>query len=229
MRKTIGFLLAIAFLFALPLQCRALGLKRVHVEEKMICLTFDDGPHPRYTREILDILATYDIKATFFMIGENAGYYAETAKMVAEQGHEIGNHSMTHPKFSTLEPEKLEEEIRRAEEAIQLHTGVKTTLFRPPQGYLTAESEQQILELGYTPVLWSVDPRDWESGEVSAIAESVRKKASSGDIILFHDYVSGKYKTASALKKIIPHLLDAGYRFVTVSELMNYQEEVAKG
>ena len=160
--------------------------------KKNIALTFDDGPHPVHTPEILDILAEYGIKATFFVIGENATWYGDLVKTEYESGHEIGNHTYSHHmNLKKLSYDGICAEIENAENVI----------------YENIEC-------------WSVDTRDWAHTPTDEIVKNVLSSVKEGDIILFHDYVSGESPTPAALKQIIPTLLDEGYNFVTVSELM---------
>ena len=102
--------------------------------KKLIALTFDDGPHPRYTNQILDVLGAYGVKATFFEVGENVRYYSETAQRVAREGHEVGNHTNTHPHLKGIDSASLRREVELCDNAIESVTGKKTKLFRPPEG-----------------------------------------------------------------------------------------------
>lgn len=187
---------------------------------KKIALTFDDGPHPRYTIQILDILAEYGIKATFFEVGENVIYYPEAARRVATEGHEIGNHTYTHPHIKNLNEDQLREETKMCESAIIEITGIKPKIFRPPEGVVDSAVKTWADRNGYSVVLWSVDTRDWAGTAVAEIVKNVDNNVKPGSIILMHDYVSRRSHTIEALKQIIPLLLNKGYQFVTVSELM---------
>ena len=193
---------------------------RCNNTEKAIALTFDDGPHPKYTPRILDILDKYDIKATFFFIGQNIVYYRDTAKMVYERGHEIGNHTYDHTIISKCSPEKVEEEISENDRMITSINGIGSSLFRPPQGSYRKSDLDIINKLGYRTVLWSLDTEDWKHTSPERIYRYVTGNIKDGDIILFHDYISGENTTIPALEILIPELLREGYRFVTVSELI---------
>ena len=191
-----------------------------HTDEKVVALTFDDGPHPRYTKEILQILDEYGIRATFFMIGENISYYPETAKMVVDAGHEIGNHTDTHPCIRNIGSHSIIEEMRIAEQKIIELTGEKPILFRPPEG-LCSRSICEVAEtMDYSVILWTVDTRDWAGTRADVITRGVMKRVRGGDILLFHDYVSHKSQTVEALRQVIPALKAQGYTFTTVSELL---------
>ena len=187
-------------------------------DEKKIALTFDDGPHPKYTEEILSVLEKYGVKATFFAIGENITYYPEAFQKIKEAGHEIGNHTFSHPHLQQKDPKTLEQELERAEEMLSFSNENK--LFRPPEGVCSDAVCRVASKMGYTIILWTVDTRDWSHPAPDAIIENVKNNVKSGDIILFHDYIATPSPTPEALTKLIPALLEEGYRFVTVSELI---------
>ncbi len=187
---------------------------------KKIALTFDDGPHPYKTTEILDILDKYGVKATFFIIGENAEYYPEIVAEEAARGHELANHSYSHAKLSTLTEAGIRAEIERADTAIKNAAGITPALFRPPEGAYSENVVKTARELGKNTILWTVDTLDWAKAPASAIVENVKKSVTSGSIILFHDYTIKDTHTAEALEIIIPYLQAQGYEFVTVSSLV---------
>ena len=189
-------------------------------DEKVVALTFDDGPHPRYTREILQLLERYGIRATFFMIGENISNYPDTAKMVVAAGHEVGNHTDTHPSIRRADNAAVRREMEIAEKKISDLTGERPSLFRPPEGLCSHEICQIAEEMDYSVILWTVDTRDWAGTPTDVITKGVMKRVRGGDILLFHDYVSRRGHTLDALRKIIPALQKEGYTFLTVSELL---------
>lgn len=189
--------------------------------EKKIALTFDDGPHPVHTPEILDILDEFGIRATFFVIGQNIEYWSELVSREAKAGHEIGNHTFTHKNLKTLDLSGIEKEIGDTENSIFSCTGVRTSLLRPPEGKVGEELCRIAKNSGYTVVCWSVDTRDWAHTSSDEIVENVLSSAEGGDIILFHDFVTGESPTPDALRRIIPALIEEGYEFVTVSELIS--------
>ncbi|MBE6613776.1 MAG: polysaccharide deacetylase family protein [Ruminococcaceae bacterium] len=188
--------------------------------EKKIALTFDDGPHPVYTREILEILDSYGIPATFFIIGVNAEQYPELVQAELAAGHEIGNHTYRHLNLQREAYETVRGEILETENLLGEMTEQRLHLFRPPGGLYCDAVCRAAAELEYTVILWSVDTRDWAHPSVEDIVENVMTNADSGDIILFHDYVSGHSPTPEALRRILPELIARGYQFVTVSELL---------
>ena len=189
--------------------------------EKRIALTFDDGPHPRLTPIILDILKEYHVTATFFLVGENVDYYPKIVNRIYNEGHEIGNHTYSHVKSSQVDPHCLEEEILNCESSIGGIVDIRPRVFRPPQGDIEENLGCICNALGYLVVLWSIDTRDWCHIPSAEIAETVIKTVRGGDIILMHDYIGHDSPTPDALKKIIPALLEQGYEFVSISELLN--------
>ena len=190
------------------------------VSDKVICLTFDDGPHPRYTERILSVLAEYGVVATFFFVGENVALYGDVAKKVAALGHEIGNHTQTHPHMQKIGDDALIEEISKAQREITAATGAVPTLFRPPEGKITKERSALLGKMGFRGVLWSVDTLDWKGTSAEVIANGILEKIKGGDVILCHDYVGHPTTTVDALRLFLPELIKKGYRFVTVSQLI---------
>ncbi len=207
------------------LDVKADVFRKSSTEEKKIALTFDDGPSKRNTQEILSILAEYDIKATFFVIGSNAEKDPERIRMIFDAGHEIGNHTYTHCYISKVSEEELRREINKTEEILINVTGVRPIVFRPPGGYYDDASIAVLEEMGYRNVLWSVDTRDWSIPSSEKIVSKIEDSAGSGDIILFHDLEDKRLPTPAALRKIIPYLIENGYEFVTVSQLLENEAE----
>jgi len=194
--------------------------RSVETEKKQIALTFDDGPHPILTERILKILDQYGVTATFFMVGENVINYPDTAKEVILAGHEVGNHTFTHPHIANLNEKAIFDEIGRCEDALEELCEYRPHLLRTPQGALTQSLERCLLDDDYILVLWSLDTRDWDNKSTACIVQTVLNNVKSGDIILMHDFIGHNSKTPDALEKIIPVLLSQGYEFVTVSELL---------
>lgn len=193
-------------------------------KEKVIALTFDDGPHPRYTDMILDILKEYGIRATFFVVGENVALYPEQLKRISAEGHEIGNHTYTHADLKRINKNTLMHELGETERVIENLTGKRPTVFRPPEGRCNETVVACANERGYTTVLWTVDPRDWASPPARDVAAVIEKNAKCGSVILCHDYNSNKKcPTPEALRTVIPKLIEKGYSFVTVSELLDLE------
>ncbi|MFC4984673.1 polysaccharide deacetylase family protein [Salinicoccus siamensis] len=187
--------------------------RAIDQQTKKVALTFDDGPHPEHTLNILDTLDEYDAKATFFMQGKRIEYYMDVAKEVAERGHEIGNHSMNHPDFTTLSFKQIDIEVSRTNQLIMQATGLKPTVFRPPYGS-TNEEINNFIDM--EPVLWTIDTEDWKNKDPNIIEKRIRVNMHDDAIILMHD-IHGT--TAQALPDILEYLSSEGYEFVTVSEL----------
>lgn len=199
----------------------------VQTEEKVIALTFDDGPDPEQTPLILDLLQKYDAKATFFTVGKRAENYPWILTREVIEGHEIANHTYTHPFFSrNTSISKITYEMQKTDDVVLQTTGAHIYLFRPPGGLYTDNLIAATKKMGYTIILWSwnQDTRDWASPGVGAIVRKALSGAHNGGIVLFHDYVTGNSQTLSALKQILPVLKERGYRFVTVSELLTYRK-----
>ena len=193
--------------------------------KKRVALTFDDGPHAVYTAQILQILYEYGVMATFFVVGYNAERYPELLRAQFDLGHEIGNHTYSHTVSGKSSLEKIEEEIKTTDRVISSVTGAVPTLFRPPEGKAGRELLDFVRRLGKTAVIWDVDTRDWAHTSPEKIAENVKKNVHDGSVILMHDFVAAPSPTPEALKLIIPYLIDAGYEFVTVSELLAEEAE----
>ena len=183
-------------------------------DSKKIALTFDDGPHPYYTEQLLKGLKERNVKATFFITGQNVEAYPEIVKEIYEDGHLIGNHTYNHTQLTSGNAETFKQEIVKTNEVIKAVTGEDTIYIRPPYGSWDKEFEK---ELNMFPVLWTIDPLDWCSSDVSCIVNTVCAKAGENDIILMHD----QYKTTvTAAFEIVDKLMEEGYEFVTVDELL---------
>ena len=215
--------LCIAFLLQAPGVFANAEVRVYHsvaTDKKQIALTFDDGPHPSLTPKILQILAKYNVSATFFMVGQNVINYPQAAREVINAGHEVGNHTFTHPHIATLGDASIMEEIGRCEDALEELCEYRPHLLRTPEGAMSASLERCLAGEDYILVLWSLDTRDWDNKSTAGIVQAVLDNVKSGDIILMHDYISYHSKTPEALDVIIPALLSQGYEFVTVSELL---------
>ncbi|GBC98430.1 Peptidoglycan-N-acetylglucosamine deacetylase [bacterium HR17] len=194
-----------------------------HPLPKVVALTFDDGPHPIFTPQILDILKGYGVRATFFLIGERAERYPELARRIVAEGHEIGNHTYSHPAdLPRRDWEAIRQEIAKGAEAIERVTGVRPKLFRPPRGYLNYRVHTAAQLEGLTVVLWTVSADHHDAPTPEAMAQRVLKAVHPGAIILMHDgRVPIRWKDVKALPLILDRLRRCGYRFVTVSELLS--------
>src|SRR5436309_11816507 len=189
----------------------------VHVAGPYIAMTFDDGPSATLTPKLLDILAAHYIKATFFVIGENVAEHPEIVVRAAREGHEIGNHSWSHPNLAKMSEEAVRSQLRRTDDAIKSATGVRPTLLRPPYGSITARQKRWIHdEFGYQITLWDVDPYDWKRPGPSVVCNRILKETRPGSIVLSHDIHPG---TIEAMPSTFDQLQAKGFKFVTVSEL----------
>nr|WP_254178475.1 polysaccharide deacetylase family protein [Cytobacillus oceanisediminis] len=195
--------------------------------KKEIVLTFDDGPDPDYTPKILDILKRYGIKGTFFIVGENALMHPQLVKRIYDEGHEIGNHTFTHPDITSITPFRLRMELNATQRLIQGITGHSTTLFRPP--YIadtelgTRKEQLPVMEaqkLGYTMVGQSIDSGDWQGSSADELVNRTLDQLSEGSVILLHDAGGDRSKTAEALPVIIETLKNRGYTFTTTAGLI---------
>lgn len=205
---------------ALSLPASAEVCRSVKTEKPQIALTFDDGPHPRLTPRILEILARYKVHATFFMIGKNVGDYPKTAAMVATAGHEIGNHTFSHVRLYGMSENRIRAELEECNLKIQEVCHVTPRYFRAPEGATDQRMIRITNQLETPVILWSVDTRDWECKNADLIVRRVLSSVKPGDIILMHDFIGQNSKTPEALERLIPKLLARGYELVTVGELL---------
>lgn len=181
---------------------------------KKIAITFDDGPHPYYTEQLLDGLKERGARASFFVMGKQAEAYPELILRMQEEGHLVGNHTYSHIQLGKGNRETFKEELVRTNELLLGITGEETQYVRPPYGSWDKSLES---DLTMIPVLWTIDPMDWCSSDVSGIVRKVTKKAEENAIILMHD----EYKSSvTAALEIIDILQKQGYEFVTVDEII---------
>jgi peptidoglycan-N-acetylglucosamine deacetylase len=204
----------------------------IRSNEKVVALTFDDGPSPIWTPQILAALKAVDVKATFFMLGMHVQQYPEIAKRVADEGHEIGNHTYDHHGLFYYKPEELNKEVKDAEKIILDATGIKTKYFRPPKAWMTSKEKKQLNSMGYKTVLWSLNSKDWVTFDDRYIVKYILHHVQPGDIILFHDS-GGVFKTeggnrketVNTIPRLVQKLRERGYRFVTISQLLDLQKK----
>lgn len=211
----------------------AISYSAVHVNGPFIAMTFDDGPSEKLTPELLDLLAKDHIHATFFVIGSNAEQHPEILQRAVREGHEIGNHSWSHPAFGKMSDAGVRRELQRTDEVIRAAIGRSPVLMRPPYGSITARQKQWIhKEFGYRIILWDVDPLDWKRPGSAVVTSRIVRETRPGSIILSHDIHPG---TIKAMPATFEQLQAKGFKFVTVSELiamgkpMPPREENAKG
>lgn len=203
--------------------------------QKVVALTFDDGPSPIWTHRILDELKKAQVKATFFMLGEHVERYPEAAKRVAQEGHEIGNHSYDHHVLIYYKDREIEKEILDAQRAIKNVTGITTKYFRPPKAWLTEREKKKIKEMGYRIILWSLNSKDWVTFDEIPMIDYILRRIQPGDIILFHD--SGgvfkteggdRHQTVETIFKLVEKLKEKGYKCVTITELLSNEATSSK-
>lgn len=184
------------------------------VELSQIALTFDDGPHPQYTPKLLEGLKERNVKATFFVTGQNVALYPELIKEIDKDGHLIGNHTYTHLELREDNREKFIEELLRTNEIIKEVIQKETEYVRPPFGRWNEDLEKEIMMF---PVFWTIDPLDWCTPDAGKVIRRVVGKIQENDIILLHDCYG---TTVDATLKIIDILQGKGYEFVTVDQII---------
>lgn len=196
-------------------------------EFKVVALTFDDGPDPLYTPGILDILQEYSVPATFFMVGRHVERYPDIVRRIVAEGHSVGNHTWSHRSLVPLSVDHTRLEIMKAHAAIEAVTGEPPRLFRPPRGVYSSFARELLREQEYTMVLWNVTSQDWAELPARTIAGNVLSNVGAGSIILFHDsgnLVSAeggnRINTLRALPLVIEGLLEQGYSFMTIEDLI---------
>ena len=182
---------------------------------KCVALTFDDGP-AESTAELLDVLAARNVRATFFLVGENVVKHPELVRREHEAGHELGDHSYTHADLGNASEKKVLDQLTRTQDAIRRASGVTPVLLRPPYGSVSKRLTRITREMGLAQVLWTVDPLDWEHRDTRYVEKRVLKAVKPGYVVLMHDIHPTSVK---AVPKIIDRLAAEGYAFVTVSEL----------
>ncbi len=188
-----------------------------------IALTFDDGPHPKLTPRLLEILKKENVRATFFMLGEQVEKFPDVAKMVADAGFEIGNHSYSHADMTKLSIEEIRNEVRKTQDAIEKAIGKKPELFRPPYGNVNAKVYDVLKDEGLEVVTWSIDPRDWDAKKSSSqVIGLVLKEGEPGGIVCIHDIHA---RTVDAVPEIIGGLKAKGLQFTTAGDLVAKEKE----
>lgn len=183
-----------------------------------IALTFDDGPHPKFTEIILKELDKYQMRATFFMVGKNVDAYPSIAKEVADAGHEIGNHSYSHPMFTRLSTEKVDAELQKTQDAVYNATGKTPLWLRPPYGAFDKARLGHIpLAKGLGIAYWSVDPMDWKQPGVDVISSRVLNSTTPGAIVLLHDI---HQQTTQALPAILEGLQEKAFSLANITRFL---------
>jgi len=188
---------------------------------KRVALTFDDGPYNVWTQRYMDVLESYDVKATFFLVGSRVEKFSAIAEEIVQRGFGIGGHSYSHGNMKKKNLGEIQEDFRKTQEAIQTVTGNKLSLFRPPYGAYNEKLLEVADAFGQLTVTWNVDPRDWAGGSAEEISRKVLATVTDGSIILLHE---GRENTCAALPMIIKGLRENGYELVSLSELLNLDD-----
>jgi peptidoglycan/xylan/chitin deacetylase (PgdA/CDA1 family) len=200
----------------------------VNTSSPLLALTFDDGPDPRYTLEILEILAEREVKATFFMVGHAIRQYPEVASQVIAQGHEIGNHTWNHHSLNFKPPQEIYHQLQVTDQILR-DLGYQGPIpFRPPFGHNMLFLPWVLNYMERANIFWSIDPQDWDAREPTQILEALAPQIHNGGIMLLHDGdanprgtgVKSRHVTVAALPIILDTYLAKGYQFVTLSELL---------
>lgn len=214
-------LLLLVFAYALGVMM-SIGMQKLDVmsysaktaDKNKVAITFDDGPNPEYTVELLEGLQKRGVKATFFVLGEEVERYPDILKATYDDGHMIGVHSYQHVNFGQIGDAAALEQVEKTQQAIYDVTGEYTGYIRPPYGCWKKELDQ---ELPMIEVLWDIDPLDWATKDADTVVQRVLQKIPNGSIILLHD---ASESSVSAAFTIVDTLQKQGYEFVTVEELM---------
>ncbi|MGQ9558263.1 MAG: polysaccharide deacetylase family protein [Desulfurispora sp.] len=212
---------------ALPLYFAAYTppVRAAATTEKIVALTFDDGPDPRYTLSILRILDEYHVPATFFVIGQSVREYPELTRLIFERGHALANHTFTHPGVETLTLPEYNQQLSRTNQLLQQISGLQAVYYRPPRGIVTAEGMEAARQQGLQTVLWTVC---LENRNCPTPADMVRRavaRTGPGAIILVHDGRLDRRKSVEALPMLLQTLQQKGYSFVTLDYLLQQQPE----
>jgi peptidoglycan/xylan/chitin deacetylase (PgdA/CDA1 family) len=196
---------------------------------KKVALTYDDGPNDPYTLQLLEVLARYNVKATFFMIGEFVCQRPEIARAVLEAGHAIGNHTFSHPLLIFKSASTIRRQLADCQGAMQDALGVSATIFRPPFGGRRPEVFRIARKLGLQPIMWNVTGYDWNAKSVDEIERKVTRQMRGGDVILLHDgghleMGTDRSHTVAVTDRIIRRYQQQGREFVTIPQMMDAEK-----
>ena len=202
----------------MPHSCGIPTVTRGPAEKKQVALTFDDGPHPTLTPRLLDILDEKNVRATFYILGNKVARNAALIKRIRGEGHEIGNHSWSHPNLANRSDSAILSELKRTSDAIYNASGKRPTTMRPPYGALSMRQRRLVnSELGMPTIMWSIDTLDYTGSSSATITNRVLRRAHNGAIILGHDIQA---RTIQAVPALIDGLKSRSFKFVTVSQLI---------
>jgi peptidoglycan/xylan/chitin deacetylase (PgdA/CDA1 family) len=197
------------------------AIRYVQTDKKVVALTFDDGPNAATTPALLDVLRAKKVKATFFILGQNAEHNLPILSQTVADGHEIGSHSYSHHLLTRMSAAECSAELDKADEIIS-SVAPKPVLLRVPGGAYNDTVLQMASNKGYTVIQWSIDPRDWARPPVSRVVGNIMNNVKPGSIVLMHDG-QPQMPTPEAVGLVIDRLRDQGYEILTVGELLNYQ------
>ncbi len=205
-------------------------IRRTHVGP-YVSLTFDDGPSPRYTAPILDILKEYSIKATFFVVGKQAKKYPEIIKRMVSEGHDICNHTYSHRDLVPAKRATIIKEVTKTEKALKNIAGVESNLFRPPRGIYNQTVRKLLVDMNYQIILWSLSTCDWRMKSANGILKRVKRFVKEGSIILFHDSGAilkkeggSRNSTVKSLPNVIEYLQGKGFEIIPITEMISISE-----
>ena len=196
---------------------RQLPIYCVQRDQKMVAISFDAAWGNEDTQQLIDILGKYNIKATFFVVGEWVDKYPQSVKALSDAGHEVMNHSNTHAHMTKLSKDEIIADVNACNDKIEAVTGVRPTLIRPPYGEYDDNVISAIRSMDMEPIQWDVDSLDWKDLSAADITKRVTSKVQAGSIVLFHN---AALHTPEALPTIIENLLQQGYTFVPISEII---------
>lgn len=210
-------------LFAPPAQPVVNIISEVAITDRCVAITFDDGPDPVYTPMMLDLLEQNHVKATFFLIGLHSQWYPDLVRRINKEGHEIGNHSYYHKNYSVKSPGYVSNDIQRTSDLLKSITGVRPKLLRPPFGRYNDNTVEIANQQQLQVVCWSINSLDWQRPAAYVMERQVNRHLGPGQIILFHDGGGKRKETVRAVANFIKTAQNEGYRFLTVSEMIKYQ------
>ncbi len=195
-------------------------ITRIKTNDKVVALTYDDGPNPATTKNLLELLERCGVKATFFVIGKNVEQYPDVVKLIVAGGHELGNHSYSHPKMLWRKPSFIKAEINHTEQLLR-QLGVNQEIhFRTPYGIKLFILPYILFEMKKKSISWNIDPKDYQESDPQVITNHILKQVLPGSIILLHDCEGDRSATIAATEIVIQELHSQGYQFKTVSELL---------
>lgn len=202
-------------------------IARVETEQPLIALTFDDGPSERYTAEVVELLARYQVAATFFVTGHELARHPEQGRLLVQAGHQLGNHSYTHKRMLLVSPATVASEVERTDQQIRQAGFTDKILFRPPYGKKLFTLPWYLSQQQRKTIMWDLEPESEPklAADPQAMAAAVIAKARPGSIILLHVMYQSRQSSREALPLIIEGLQAKGFRFVTVNELLQSHDQ----